>query len=62
LFCGENWGQKNAFPEYLKKSDILWFYAKTAANTGFWSAPLERTRKIQQKQLKLFENFLSTLC
>ena len=62
LFSGENWGRKNAFPEYLKKSDFLWFYAKTAANTGFWSAPLERTRKIQQKQLKLFENLLSTLC
>jgi len=34
--------QKNAFLENLKKAALV-FYTKTFADTGSWSAPLERT-------------------
>jgi len=39
-------GVKNARQE----KRFFGFYAKTVADTGFWSAPLERTQKLQPEE------------
>jgi len=59
----KSWGKKQCWGEKEQvKNGIFWFYAKAVADTGLWSAPLERTQKTQpeSQKSKLFDNFLST--
>jgi len=66
LFWGETfWSEQSTFGKFGKKQFFV-FYTKTVANSGFWSAPLERIQKIQPetKEVEPFRKvlviFLST--
>jgi len=54
-------GQKELGQTNKSKIVIFWVYVTTLADTGFGSAPLKRTKKIQpeSKNSKHFDNFSS---
>jgi len=53
--------QKTHYFKFWKKR-FFGFYTKTLANSGFCSASLEITRKIQPKKAEIFRNIFANFC